>query len=155
MTLSNVDLENIAKQMKLPLIGVYSKDRLPEKRYIGSYIVNMQNYDEGNGSHWVYILITDKDKGKAIYFDSFGVSPPQEIQDFLKPFSPYAVNNRMIQDIKSTKCGLYCIACDIYFKYYYNKKKSIEDNFDDFLNILTFKTDINDDILYSFLKKQH
>jgi hypothetical protein len=44
MMLSNFDIENICKELKLPIVGVYSKDRLPEIPYIGSYYINMQNY---------------------------------------------------------------------------------------------------------------
>lgn len=152
MVLTNFEIEHICEKMKLPLIGVYSKDDLPNKRYIGSYYINMQNMNDGNGSHWVFCHINDK--GKAIYFDSFGISPPKEIEQFLKTFSPYAVNKRTIQDIKSNNCGLYCVCCDIYLKYYYDKKKSIEDNFDDFLNLWTYETKLNDEILNAFLKKQ-
>jgi hypothetical protein len=46
--LSNFDLEEYARKYKLPLIGVYSKDELPDKLQVGSYYVNMQNAADGN-----------------------------------------------------------------------------------------------------------
>jgi hypothetical protein len=49
--LSNVDLEEYARKYKLPLVGVFSKDQLPDKVQVGSYYVNMQNSDDGSGSH--------------------------------------------------------------------------------------------------------
>ena len=35
--LSNYDLEELAHKYKLPLIGVFSKDELPDKLQVGSY----------------------------------------------------------------------------------------------------------------------
>ena len=129
--LSNLDIEDICKTMVLPLVGVFSKDKLPDKLYVGSYYINMQNHDEGNGTHWVYLRVDDE--GDVLYFDSFGVPPPKEVKEFVKRrHIPYS--NRQIQDIDSIKCGFFCIACDDYFTHHYKKKRSWEDNYDDFLN---------------------
>ena len=54
--LSNFDLIDIIKDMKLDkhFGGVYSKDQLPKELMRETfYIVNLQDHDEGNGSHWV------------------------------------------------------------------------------------------------------
>ena len=92
VALTNFEIEDICKQMGLPIVGVFSKDQLPEKRFVGSYYVNLEDADDGGGTHWVFMRIfPDK---KAIYMDSFGVLAPIEIKDFLKPFRPYATNNR-------------------------------------------------------------
>ncbi len=115
MTLSNFDIEEICKELKLPIVGVYSKDELERiDKYEGSYYVNMQDSDDGNGTHWVFMYI-DKE-GKALYFDSFGIPPPVEIENFLKMFKPFYVNDRQIQDMKSTNCGFYWIALDSFLK---------------------------------------
>ena len=50
MTLSNLDLQDIAKQLKLPIIGVFSKDELPLHHKIGSYYINMQNDKDVDGN---------------------------------------------------------------------------------------------------------
>ena len=93
MTLSNFDIEEICKELKLPIVGVYSKDELKGiDKYEGSYYVNMQNSDEGDGTHWVFMYI-DKD-GKALYFDSFGLPPPIEIEELLKMFKSRKGNSR-------------------------------------------------------------
>ena len=39
---SNFDLEELAQKYHLPLVGVFSKDQLPEKVKVGSYIINLQ-----------------------------------------------------------------------------------------------------------------
>ena len=115
MSLSNIELSQFANKLGLPLVGVFSKDQLPKERRVGSYYINMQNHDEGNGTHWVFARIFPC--GKAIYGDSFGVAMPIEIKDFLKPFEPIAYSTRQIQDIKSENCGRYCILMDYWFSY--------------------------------------
>ena len=74
VALTNFEIEDICKQMQLPIVGVYSKDKLPEKRYIGSYYVNLEDHNAGGGSHWVFMRIFPNKK--AIYMDSFGVLAP-------------------------------------------------------------------------------
>jgi len=56
VALTNFEIEDICKQMQLPIVGVYSKDKLPEKRYIGSYYVNLEDHNAGGGSHWVFMI---------------------------------------------------------------------------------------------------
>ena len=89
--ITNFDIEEIAKGLKLPIIGVFSKDKLPQRRSVGSYYVNMEDHDKGSGTHWVFMRIFDC--GSAVYFDSFGISPPEPVRDFLKPFAPFPFSN--------------------------------------------------------------
>lgn len=146
--ISNFDLEDLAKKYKLPLIGIYSKDELPKKIQVGSYIVNMQDSTDGNGTHWCLIKIFDKKN--ALYFDSFGQPLPLEVLDFLKHYKPIPYSNRHIQNIDSSRCGLYCIACDRYM----NKvmRRQMLEQFDDFLNMFVADTKKNDEILVDYLK---
>lgn len=151
MALSNYDIETICNNLRLDLRGVFSKDRLPKHRRVGSYYVNLEDFDDGEGSHWVMFRIFDN--GKAIYFDPFGVLPPKEVQDFLLPFKPFATSNRHIQDNKSTKCGYFCIACDYFFTYDAIKKRDVDENFDDFLNMFSTDKLKNDRIVMEYLRK--
>ena len=133
--LSNTDIERIANdELELPIIGVFSKDLLPKERYEGSYYINMQNSEDGGGSHWVLAKILKDNDGdhKAIYFDSFGVGMPKEVEAFLSPFKPIPYNNRQIQDLPTTQCGYYCLYCD----YYLNNLRRFEDISDDYENFL-------------------
>jgi len=152
--LSNFDIERICNILELPIVGVFSKDRLPQERKIGSYYVNLQNHNEGEGSHWVMFKIycddereqetitTDK-KGKrvyrcgALYYDSFGFDMPKEVERFLEPFKPIPFNNRQIQGIKQEECGWYCIACDYALEY----KQYGETYLDDFQKFLALWSD--------------
>lgn len=151
--ITNFDIEEIAKSLKLPIVGVFSKDKLPQKRYIGSYYINMEDSDKGSGSHWVFFRVFPF--GKAVYFDSFGINAPEQVRDFLKPFTPFAFSNRQIQDIHSSNCGRFCIMCDYYFSHQVSKlnRNNVDEYFDDFLNSWSIDTKLNDKILQERFNK--
>ena len=144
--MTNVDLENMADKLGLPIVGVFSKDELigddKAPRQIGSYYINMQDSTEGNGTHWIFAKIFES--GHGLYFDSFGFSPPIAVQEFLKPFKPYAVNKRDIQDYNSDNCGRFCLLCDYYTPKY--------DDYGDFLELWSDNTKENDKIVHKLLK---
>ena len=149
--LSNIDLEDMARKDDLDIIGVYSKDRIPSERRVGSYIINMQDYDDGQGSHWIAFKIFSN--GKVCYFDSFGVIYPEDIGEFLKIFKPIAYNNRQIQDPKSEMCGWFCLSFIKYFNNFDTKKNDVFEAFDDFLNIFSNNTKKNDQIVKELINK--
>jgi len=147
-TTTNLDLTNLAHKMKINLIGIYSKNKLPQKCYVGGYIINLEDSDDGSGTHWVSLYITQKKE--ILYFDSFGMPPPREIKVFVN-YKPIAINTRTIQNINSTLCGYYCL----YFLKYIetnlnNKIKSIFEIYDNFLNIFRFDTKRNEDMVKHF-----
>jgi hypothetical protein len=165
--LSNFDIERLANKLDLPIVGVFSKDRLPEKPQIGSYYINLQNHNEGNGTHWVFAKVYCDDdredtyaldkKGKklyrcgALYFDTFGVNMPKEVEDFLKPFKPVPYNNRHIQNINSTECGWYNIALDYSLEHKKHSDTYLED-YEKFLALWSDKPTKNLTLLKSFFK---
>ena len=57
--LSNFDIIDLANHLKLPLVGVYSKDKLPKKLIKGSFVVNLGDAKTG-GSHWTAFSTQDK-----------------------------------------------------------------------------------------------
>ena len=85
--------------------GIYCKDELPSMLKPGWYIINMQDSRDGNGTHWVCF----KTGKPLIYFDSFGIQPPIEV--LRKAGGDILFNQLQIQDIDSTACGWFCIAC--------------------------------------------
>jgi len=145
---SNFDLEELAQKYHLPLVGVFSKDQLPEKVKVGSYIINLQDSTEEVGSHWVIAKIFDRKN--ALYFDSFGAPAPLEVLHFLRHYKPVPYSNRQIQNIDSSRCGLYVIACDRYMSII--RRRQMLEQFDDFLNMFTADTKNNDAILVDYLK---
>jgi hypothetical protein len=151
--LSDSDLEKLCEQLELPIVGVFSKDLLPRERQVGSYYINLQNSDDGNGTHWTFAKIVEDDDGepKAFYFDSFGFGMPKEVEEFLKPFKPIPYNNRQIQNINSTVCGYYCLFCDYYLSKL-RKQEDIEDDYENFLSLWSSNPEKNLTLLKSYLK---
>ena len=163
--LTNFDIERICKKLDLPIVGVYSKDQLYNiKREVGSYYINMEDENKGNGSHWVLAKIySDDDRDDteetdnhkichAIYFDSFGFGMPKAVRDFLKPFNPVYCNNREIQDIKTSECGWYCICCDYSLENHHNSRTYLED-YEKFLNMWSSNPKKNLSILKNFFTR--
>jgi hypothetical protein len=148
--LTNFDLEGMAEKDDLDLIGVFSKDKLPTKRIAGDYIINLQDYEDGGGTHWVAFKIFDNKK--CCYFDPFGFGCPVDVKEFLTPFRPISYNNRVIQDLKSELCGYFCLAFLKYFKDF-NSKNDVYEAYDDFLNSFSINTKTNDKIVMEMLKK--
>jgi hypothetical protein len=147
MTLSNFDIEKICKFYKLPIVAITMKDELPRSVKNGCYVINMQSSSEGNGTHWVALFIY---KTNAFYFDSFGGLPPVEIMKFVKKRKECHLyyNNWIIQNIKSSQCGWYCIA---FLKHMYqNLQQDLKVAYNDFVNNFADDTTRNDDILRSF-----
>lgn len=106
--LSNQEIDEYFKGNRL-YGGCYSKDQLPKKIQNKFIIINLQDNDEGNGTHWVAIVNTIHDM--CTYFDSYGVMPPVEIQEYMLSSDKPKVNTfpYHLQDIGSSACGWYCI----------------------------------------------
>ena len=71
--LSNFDIIKIIEDMKLTHVfgGVYSKNELPILERNKFYIINLQDSDAGNGTHWT-VFFYNKPL-TSIYYDSFVV----------------------------------------------------------------------------------
>lgn len=104
--LTTTDLQWILRSQK-KFGGVFPIDRLPlviTKPV--NFIVNLDpSYKEG--SHWVAIYFGTN---HAIYFDSFGRSPENEILTFIKRnCKRYGYSNIKYQGNDSSACGYFCI----------------------------------------------
>ena len=82
------------------------------------YIVNMQDHDEGNGTHWVVFYYNNP--LTSIYFDSFGFVAPLQVENRI---NPYIFNDADVQDYNSSACGYFCIA---FIKFLHNKQDKQE-----------------------------
>lgn len=146
-TTTSTQLEEIAKELGLPLIGILSKDELKRPVKVGSIILNLESSTDGNGSHWTLLKVfPDK---KVIYFDPFGFTYPKEVGKYIG--HKIAVSNRDIQDPHSTMCGYFCLACD-YYMTYETERRDIYQRYDDFINLFKVDTKQNDKILKDYLK---
>lgn len=105
--LTNFNLIDICNRVHIKLHGVYCKDELPPKRdrQDGGYIINLQDQEDGNGTHWTAFWV---EKGEACYFDSFGVIFPIAVSNFLNGLRTY-YNTQQIQSLASGICGYYCV----------------------------------------------
>jgi hypothetical protein len=116
--LSNLDIEKIAKQLKIKNFrGVFMRDTLPDRaneKECG--IVNLDSILNG-GTHWVCYC---KDRNKKYYFDSFGLSPPLELKKYLG--KDIIMSTFQIQKLGTNYCGHLCL----YILYELNQNKSFE-----------------------------
>lgn len=123
--MTNVDLEEKAVRLNIPLVGVFSKDKLPITKKDGGYIVNLQDSDDGPGTHWTAFYIERRRNASSthsVYFDSFGVIPPLSVQRFLR--NKYVFSTKHIQNIQSEICGYYVL----YFIWFmWNHRYKIKD----------------------------
>jgi hypothetical protein len=162
--ITNFDIEELSKRLELPLLGIVNKDKLDTiEKQLGSYYINMQNYDEGEGTHWVYArLYCDSDRDsdndddeygivKCLYFDPFGLDMPKEVEEYFKQFKPIAYSKKQIQNIRSSQCGWYCVACDYELTHRPIGETYLED-YESFLEMWSDEPDENLKLLKSYFK---
>ena len=84
---------------------VYSRDNLPKTIKNGTYVINLDEYEDG-GTHWIASYVKDNE---IIYFHSFGVKHvPKEIKKFIE-HKNIKTNIFRIQADNSITCGYFCI----------------------------------------------
>ena len=141
--LSSLQLNKLMEGIK-NYNGVYSKDKLPKTLKNGWYIINMQNYKDGNGTHWTCFLYR---KGKSIiYYDALGFVPPLEICKVAN--NNIIWTNKPIQNDISTACGWFCVGC---IKFDYEYTGTPENKFKTFINMFSNDNKKNDKVLKSIL----
>ena len=120
------------------LIGVYSRDNLPDKKD-GAYVINLDEYSD-IGTHWIALYVSNK---TVTYFGSFGI---EHIHKQVK----ISIGNRniisniyRIQNYDSIMCGYFCIG----FIDYMIKGNSLTD-YTNLFSPNNFKK--NDDIILNY-----
>jgi hypothetical protein len=141
-TLSDVNLEALAKRYNIPLKNIIMRDEANEINDIGYYIINLDT-SKGNGTHWTCCYYHPL---HSVYFDSYGFPSPEEIEEKLHP---YTYNKDDIQAYSSKACGWFCIA---FLKYIDDKKDKIK-AIEEFCKLFSNDTKKNDDILKEILYK--
>ena len=106
---SSIELEQTLKSLGSKFGGVFSKDELrnikPDGKY---YIINLGDRNTG-GTHWT--MVCDDNPKTCIYYDSYGVSPPDEIRCFMSrcdPMKKLVFNTSQHQALNSDLCGEFC-----------------------------------------------
>ena len=103
--LSNFDIDYYVNKLGIPSFrGTFMRDSLPKKLLKSECaIVNLDDSD-GPGTHWVCYWV---DPDASYYFDSFGLSMPDELYDYLN--KPILMNELEIQDRNDVICGHLCL----------------------------------------------
>jgi hypothetical protein len=145
--LTNVDLIRLAKELKINLVGVCSKDELKLiKPRVGGYIINLENSTDGVGTHWLsMVLYQDDNDIKCLYFDSYGVIFPKEVEEYVKQINDckIAYSTRQIQKLQTSECGYYCLS----FLYNMQYKRKSDNMIKDYENYMSgFSNDLTKDL---------
>ena len=97
-------------RMNQDLIELFSRNNLPEKIKDGTYVINLDEYEDV-GTHQIALFCN---RNETLYFDSFGVEyVPKEIKEFIRNKNIKA-NIFRVQANNSVICGYFCIGF-IYF----------------------------------------
>ena len=147
--LSNFDIEEIANYYNVNVI-ILMKDELKNMNPINTnYIVNLESSKDGNGTHWMALKIENKD---CVYFDSYGMLPPEEIITFCKRItkSHLSYNTKEIQDFKATTCGFFSIAFIIFL--HINSSDNLYKKSSSFSDLFSLDTKLNNKKLKKFFR---
>ena len=145
--LSDKEIYDIADQMNITCLqGCFYKDKLKYERFQPNkgYIINLQNSQDGNGTHFT-LLYSQKNMHtnhvEYFYFDSTSGSVPEEVKSWTKQCKiPY--NNKNIQGIYyNSSCGWFCLACLYMLSTYKNRLHDLYMDAEYFLGL--FHDDLN------------
>ena len=135
MSLTDSQIEDLCKRMNIPLGDICFKDELPEElEFNKGYFINIddsvdQDGKPSPGTHWTFVQCRKypNDKTECIYFDPYGVAPPENVKRVVKQTVgkqglPY--NTKDIQSLMNNACGFYCLA----FAHFINASKFRSNN---------------------------
>ena len=147
--MSNFDIEKIATHHNINVIIVMKDELRYMKPIYENYIVNLESSKDGNGTHWMGLKIQNKE---CIYFDSYGMLPPEEIISFCKrvPKSHLAYNTKEIQDFKATTCGFFSIGFIIFL--HINSSDNLYKKSSSFSDLFSLDTKLNNKKLQKFFR---
>lgn len=153
--LTDKELKFLFKLFNIKCKGIYLKDQLINRKVKpGFYIYNLDSQSDpvqsnSLGTHWTCSV---GNSTNVFYFDSYGVVPPQEIDDFMKlGYEKYAYNNYIIQGIDAESCGHFCLAFALFIKQN-QTKGSFYVVCNDFINMFEDNPKKNDLILRKYLE---
>jgi hypothetical protein len=139
-SLSNYEIEDVARHYGINLIDCCMKDELPRTIKDGFYVVNLESSSQGEGTHWTTLIVQPN---IAVFFDSFGAPPSTEIVDFVKKRKGIhmAFNNEIIQDLSSENCGYFCLYLCWFVKHHKGDLVKLADGFTRLFDENTKKND--------------
>ena len=163
MSLTDRQIRELCQKMKIPLATkkvIIFKNEIPcNLEYNKAYFINLEDeYNaEGllnNGSHWTCFQIAKYPSGKVapIYFDAYGMPPPEIVKEKIMKFCKQKVpfNTKDIQSLMANACGWYCCA---YLHYINNFSHRTGDIYLDTEQFLEYFEDLNKST--NFLKNEY
>ena len=146
MSLTDTQITDLCKRMRIPLGGVYFKDELPSKLdFDKSYFINMEDSVdvEGNvndGSHWCFAQLRKypNDKLESIYFDPYGQPPAENVKKILKDSTGHngvPFTEKDVQSLMNNACGFYCLAMAHYINASGYRSNNLYTDVDDFMDM--------------------
>ena len=143
--LTDIQIEDLSKRMDIPLAGVFFKDELPKKLETNkTYIINLDDSVDDNGefnsgTHWTMLQINKypNDSIHPIYFDPYGVPPPEIVKKLVKQNFNKAIphTTKDVQSLMNNACGFYCLAMAHYINAYPKRTKDLYSDIENFLDL--------------------
>ena len=106
-SLTMLELEQAIRKLHIPHFrGVFMRDDLPSKPRLTE--CGILNHDDlhGPGTHWTCWY---KRRGLKVYFDSYGLPPPDEMVDYLRRYPEIRYNTDELQHRDDVVCGHFCL----------------------------------------------
>lgn len=101
-SLSNFQIIEAVKKLHIPKFrGVFLRNELPKKPWKKE--CGILNLDDDKGTHWVAWYKCDKN----LYFDSYGIQPPKELEKYLG--NPIYYSTDQVQPVNTQICGHLCL----------------------------------------------
>ena len=130
--LNNFQIIELAEKMNIPLEGVFFKDEIDmtDLKVGKSYVINLEDEFEDDdktrngGSHWTCFHIgTHNGEICIMYFDSYGISPPENLKKIIKAKYNKKINylTKNVQSLMSDACGWFCLAYLHFINAFYNR----------------------------------
>ena len=168
MSLTDVQIRNLAKRMQFKLADCCFKDELETPLLFNeSYIINLEDSVDkdgqpNDGTHWCFLQCNKYPSGKieSIYMDPYGAPPPESVKEAVKKTTgknglPHTTTD--IQSLMNNACGFYCLALGHFInssqyrtKDLYEDVGTFIDLFDDLNTSVDFKK--NEFILKQFFR---
>jgi hypothetical protein len=170
MSLSDSQIFELAKRMRVPLKDVVFKDELTSPlEFNKCYIVNLEDSmdEDGNsneGTHWCFLQVNKypNDKIESIWFDPYGHSAPECVKKVVKATTQKTAlpfTKKDIQSLMNNACGWYCLAIGHFINAsqyrsgdLYDDVSTFLDMFDDLNHSCDFKK--NEYILKHFFRSE-
>lgn len=167
MSLTDLQIKDLSKKMRIPLGEVCFKDELPSKlQFNKTYIVNLEDSvdEQGNqneGTHWTMVQCNKNGNGsmESIFFDPYGAEPSEIIKKVVKNTTNKGLphTKKDIQSLMNNACGFYCLALAHFINASEHRSNNLHDDvctflelFDDLNKSVDFKK--NEYILKHFFR---